>query len=297
MSALNYRKPLLVSGADGVGTKLQLAQSLNQHDTIGIDLVAMCANDVLTQGGAPLFFLDYFACGTLNVDTADTVINGIVTGCKQANCALIGGETAEMPGMYTDGVYDLAGFCVGVVEHDKLIDGRNVRVDDVLIGIASSGPHANGYSLIRKLLDDSGTELTARFMDKTFGETLLEPTKIYVSVMHNLFEECTVKALCHITGGGLTENLPRVLPDEAQAIIDTQSWVRPEIFTWLQDQGGIESKEMYRTFNCGVGMVACVAPKDRDIALQNLNEHGESAWEIGRVNARREGDKPVFFID
>ncbi len=295
IGAAGYRDPLLVSGADGVGTKLKLAAALNQHDTVGLDLVAMCANDVLVQGATPLFFLDYFACGTLDVDRAGTVIDGIAAGCKLAQCALIGGETAEMPGMYAEGEYDLAGFCVGAVERGKLIDGHAVNAGDVLIGIASSGPHANGYSLIRKLLDDSGSQLTDRCGDRTLGEVLLEPTKLYVSAMTRLFEEYTVKALCHITGGGLTENLPRTLPDHTQAVIDTHSWAWPLIFKWLQDQGNIESREMYRTFNCGVGMVVCVAPKDRKMVLHSLEAMGESAWEIGRINARQRGDAPIQF--
>jgi len=296
IGAMNYKDPVLVSGTDGVGTKLKLATEMNQHNTIGIDLVAMCVNDILVQGASPLFFLDYFACGELDVDAASDVINGIAEGCKLADCALIGGETAEMPGMYAAGEYDLAGFCVGAVERADIIDGSTVQAGDALIGIASSGPHSNGYSLIRKVLEVSSDNLTTEFADRTLGEVLLEPTKIYVTAIKQLFQTCDVKTLSHITGGGLTENLPRVVPDNVQVIIDTQSWELPAIFKWLQKEGNIESQEMYRTFNCGVGMVVCVAEKNRDAAIQCLKASGETAWEIGKVEARQEGNELVRFI-
>ncbi len=296
IGAMNYRDPVLVSGTDGVGTKLKLAAEMNQHNTIGIDLVAMCVNDILVQGASPLFFLDYFACGKLDVDAASDVINGIAQGCKLADCALIGGETAEMPGMYAAGEYDLAGFCVGAVERANIIDGSTVRAGDTLIGIASSGPHSNGYSLIRKVLEVSNDILATEFAGRTLGEVLLEPTRIYVAAIKQLFENCNVKALSHITGGGLTENLPRVIPDNVQVNIETQSWELPAIFKWLQNEGNIESEEMFRTFNCGVGMVVCVAEKDRDAAIQCLKSSGETAWQIGKIEVKQEGSDRVRFV-
>ena len=296
IGAMNYKDPVLVSGTDGVGTKLKLATEMDQHTTIGIDLVAMCVNDVLVQGASPLFFLDYFACGELNVDTASDVINGIAQGCKLADCALIGGETAEMPGMYAAGEYDLAGFCVGAVERVDIIDGSTVSAGDTLIGIASSGPHSNGYSLIRKVLEVSGNNLTTEFERRTLGEVLMEPTRIYVASIKQLFQTCDVKTLSHITGGGLTENLPRVIPDNIQVTIDTQSWSFPSIFEWLQNEGNIESNEMYRTFNCGVGMVVCVSEKDKDEAIQCLKTSGEIAWEIGKVEVKQDENERVRFI-
>jgi len=296
IGAMNYRDPVLVSGTDGVGTKLKLAAEMNQHNTIGIDLVAMCVNDILVQGASPLFFLDYFACGKLDVDAASDVINGIAQGCKLADCALIGGETAEMPGMYAAGEYDLAGFCVGAVERADIIDGSTVRAGDTLIGIASSGPHSNGYSLIRKVLEVSNDILATEFAGRTLGEVLLEPTRIYVAAIKQLFENCNVKALSHITGGGLTENLPRVIPDNVQVNIETQSWELPSIFKWLQNEGNIESEEMFRTFNCGVGMVVCVAEKDRDAAIQCLKSSGETAWQIGKIEVKQEGSDRVRFV-
>ncbi len=289
IGAMDYKDPVLVSGTDGVGTKLKLAAEMNQHGTIGIDLVAMCANDILVQGASPLFFLDYFACGKLDVDVASDVINGIAQGCKLAGCALIGGETAEMPGMYANGEYDLAGFCVGAVERKNIIDGNNVEAGDILIGIASSGPHANGYSLIRTVLELSADNLGTEFDGKTLGQVLLEPTKIYVSSIKQLFQTCHVKTLSHITGGGLIENLPRVIPNDTRITIESGSWVLPPIFEWLQKEGNIESEEMYRTFNCGVGMVVCVSEEDKDKAIKNLESSGESAWEIGKVEAKQEG--------
>jgi len=296
IGAMNYRDPVLVSGTDGVGTKLKLAAEMNQHNTIGIDLVAMCVNDILVQGASPLFFLDYFACGKLDVDAASDVINGIAQGCKLADCALIGGETAEMPGMYAAGEYDLAGFCVGAVERADIIDGSTVRAGDTLIGIASSGPHSNGYSLIRNVLEVSNDILATEFAGRTLGEVLLEPTRIYVAAIKQLFENCNVKALSHITGGGLTENLPRVIPDNVQVNIETQSWELPAIFKWLQNEGNIESEEMFRTFNCGVGMVVCVAEKDRDAAIQCLKSSGETAWQIGKIEVKQEGSDRVRFV-
>ena len=279
-----YRQPILVSGTDGVGTKLKLALELNRHDTIGIDLVAMCVNDVLVVGAEPLFFLDYYATGKLNVDIAADVIKGIADGCEQAGAALVGGETAEMPGMYQDGDYDLAGFCVGVVEKAKIIDGNRVQPGDALLALASSGPHSNGYSLIRKVLAVSGAKLDQALTDGlTLGDALLAPTQIYVKPVLKLLELLEVKAIAHITGGGLTENLPRVLPMEVKAVIDTQSWRRPAIFQWLQQQGGVSAAEMWRTFNCGVGMIVCVAAEQADQALVLLREAGETAWRVGEI--------------
>ena len=279
-----YRQPVLVSGTDGVGTKLKLALELNQHDTIGVDLVAMCVNDVLVVGAEPLFFLDYYATSKLDVDVAAEVIKGIADGCEQAGAALVGGETAEMPGMYYDNDYDLAGFCVGVVEKTQIIDGSRVQPGDVLLALASSGPHSNGYSLIRKILTVSGALLDDRIADgRTLGEALLAPTRIYVKPMLKLRETLEVKAIAHITGGGLTENLPRVLPNGVKAIINTQSWRRPAIFHWLQQQGGVSETEMWRTFNCGVGMIVCIAAEQAEHALTLLQEAGESVWRIGDI--------------
>ncbi len=277
-----YREPVLVSGTDGVGTKLMLAQHLGRHDTIGIDLVAMCVNDVLVQGAEPLFFLDYFACGKLDNDIATDVIAGIAEGCLQAGAALIGGETAEMPDMYSDGDYDLAGFTVGAVERDDLIDGSNIAVGDAIIGLASSGPHSNGYSLIRKVLD---REPDAEIDGSPASERLLAPTRIYVKPVLSLLQSITVKGLAHITGGGITENIPRVLQGAVDAEIDTSSWTRGAVFDWLAKTGNIETAEMRRTFNCGVGMVVIVDANNADKAIQVLNEQGESAWQIGRIIA------------
>jgi phosphoribosylformylglycinamidine cyclo-ligase len=280
-----YRQPVLVSGTDGVGTKLKLALELNRHDTIGIDLVAMCVNDVLVVGAEPLFFLDYYATGRLDVDVAATVIQGIAEGCEQAGAALVGGETAEMPGMYGEGDYDLAGFCVGVVEKARIIDGSRVKPGDALLGLASSGPHSNGYSLIRKILAVSGAKLDQPFADGTLGAALLAPTRIYVKPILKLLEHIEVHAIAHITGGGLTENLPRVLPANTKAVIEMPSWQRPAIFQWLQQQGGVAETEMRRTFNCGVGLVVCVAADDAERVRAMLREAGETAWVLGRVTA------------
>jgi phosphoribosylformylglycinamidine cyclo-ligase len=278
-----YKQPVLVSGTDGVGTKLRLAMDMGIHDTIGIDLVAMCVNDLVVAGAEPLFFLDYYATGALNVDTAADVVVGIGHGCELAGCALVGGETAEMPGMYEGEDYDLAGFCVGVVEKSNIIDGSSVSAGDVLLGVASSGPHSNGYSLIRKILEISDADLQQTFGDSTLGQALLIPTTIYVKALLALFAEVKVKALSHITGGGLLENLPRVLPENCNARIDTNSWQWPEIFQWLQAQGNVETTEMYRTFNCGAGMVLCVAPQDAEKAVSMLEQAGHRAWEIGSI--------------
>jgi phosphoribosylformylglycinamidine cyclo-ligase len=255
------------------------------HDTIGIDLVAMCVNDLIVTGAEPLFFLDYYATGALCVDTAVDVVEGIGRGCELAGCSLVGGETAEMPGMYEGEDYDLAGFCVGVVEKSDIIDGSSVGAGDVLIGIASSGPHSNGYSLIRKILDVSGADLNQVMGDTTLGKALLTPTTIYVKAMLNLFNKVPVKALSHITGGGLLENIPRVLPDNCNAQIDTNSWQMPDVFKWLQSQGNVASDEMYRTFNCGVGMVICVAEADVSATLEQLNGFGHHAWKIGQTTS------------
>jgi phosphoribosylformylglycinamidine cyclo-ligase len=278
-----YREPVLVSGTDGVGTKLRLAMDLGIHHTVGIDLVAMCVNDLVVAGAEPLFFLDYYATGALDVETAADVVSGIGTGCELAGCALVGGETAEMPGMYQGEDYDLAGFCVGVVEKSRIIDGSAVKAGDVLIGVASSGPHSNGYSLVRKVLEVTGADLQQSLGDATLGQALLMPTTIYVKALLALFKQVEVKALSHITGGGLLENLPRVLPAGCQAEIATGSWQWPGIFQWLQSAGNIETNEMYRTFNCGVGMVLCVAQENVEESLSILQEGGHHAWEIGRI--------------
>ena len=278
-----YRQPVLVSGTDGVGTKLKLALELNRHDTIGVDLVAMCVNDVLVVGAEPLFFLDYYATGALDVEVAATVIKGIADGCEQAGAALVGGETAEMPGMYQDGDYDLAGFCVGVVEKSRIIDANRVRVGDELLGLASSGPHSNGYSLIRKILAVSGASLDQPLAGSTLGDALLAPTRIYVKPILKLLERVEIRAIAHITGGGLTENLPRVLPADTRALINVASWQRPAVFRWLQQRGNVADSEMWRTFNCGVGMVVCVAPEAVDTALASLRDAGETAWRLGHV--------------
>ncbi|HXH03087.1 MAG TPA: phosphoribosylformylglycinamidine cyclo-ligase [Candidatus Competibacteraceae bacterium] len=281
-----YRQPVLVSGTDGVGTKLKLAMELGKHETIGIDLVAMCVNDIVVTGAEPLFFLDYYATGRLDVDSAASVIAGIARGCELAGAALVGGETAEMPGMYQGSDYDLAGFCVGVVEKSRIIDGSTVRPGDVLLGLASSGPHSNGYSLIRKIVAQSGARLEQPFAEgRSLGEVLLEPTRIYVKPLLRLIDTVQVKALAHITGGGLTENIPRVLPAGTIARIDATSWTRPAVFDWLQTQGGVAEAEMARTFNCGVGMVVCVPAADAESALACLREAGETAWRLGEIGA------------
>jgi len=280
-----YREPVLVSGTDGVGTKLKLALQLGRHDSIGIDLVAMCANDIVVTGAEPLFFLDYYATGHLDVEVATEVVRGIARGCELAGAALTGGETAEMPGIYAQGDYDLAGFCVGVVEKSRIIRPERVRPGDRLIGLASSGPHSNGYSLIRKVLEVSGADLRMPLGSTSLGSALLEPTRIYVKPLLALGQQLDIHALAHITGGGLPENLPRVLPEGTRAVIDGHSWERPEVFRWLQQQGGIAENEMLRTFNCGVGMVVCVAEADTERSLEILRTHGEQAWLLGRIEA------------
>lgn len=290
-----YKNPILVSGTDGVGTKLKLAIDLGIHDTVGIDLVAMCVNDIIVQGAEPLFFLDYFATGKLDVETAASVISGIGRGCELAGAALVGGETAEMPGMYADGEYDLAGFCVGIVDKDKVLNGNKVKVGDKLIGIASSGPHSNGYSLIRKIIAHSHSTLSDRFNGKTLGETLLEPTRIYVKSLLALLDKVSVHAFAHITGGGLTENLPRVLPEGLEANIDLSSWTFPEIFLWLQKQGNVSRADMLTTFNCGIGMIVCVSPDDEKSALEVLRSTGETVFVIGEL-AASEGKPQVNYI-
>lgn len=278
-----YPAPVLVSGTDGVGTKLRLAIDMQRFDTVGIDLVAMCVNDVIVQGAEPLFFLDYYATSQLSVDQAAAVIRGIAAGCKEANAALLGGETAEMPGMYAPGDIDLAGFCVGVVDRSKLIDGSAVAAGDVLIGLASSGPHSNGYSLIRRVLALSDHGPRMPWQNTTIGNHLLTPTRIYVKTILSLLAHCPVHAMAHITGGGLPGNVVRVIPDTLDAVIDSAAWLRPKVFDWLQDTGGIASHEMYRTFNCGIGMVVVVASADAGRALQLLGECGEIAFLIGEI--------------
>ncbi|MGA9367488.1 MAG: phosphoribosylformylglycinamidine cyclo-ligase [Steroidobacteraceae bacterium] len=284
-----YRHPVLVSGTDGVGTKLRLAIDAARHDTIGIDLVAMCANDIVVQGAEPLFFLDYYATGKLRVDVAEAVIRGIVEGCTQAGAALVGGETAEMPGIYQGEDYDLAGFCVGVVEKDKIIDGRAVCAGDAMIGLASSGPHSNGYSLIRKLVALSGAGSDTELDGRPVLDRLLAPTRIYVKPLLALARQLEVHALAHITGGGLTDNIPRVLPDGLEAVLERRRWHRDPIFDWLQQIGRIEPVEMYRTFNCGIGMVAVVPQKQASQALALLTAQGESAQLIGEIRSGSRG--------
>jgi phosphoribosylformylglycinamidine cyclo-ligase len=288
-----YHVPVLVSGTDGVGTKLKLAFTLGCHDTVGIDLVAMSVNDVLVQGAEPLFFLDYFACGKLDVDIAARVIKGIAQGCESAGCALIGGETAEMPGMYPPGEYDLAGFAVGVVEKSKIIDGHSIGPGDAVIGIASSGPHSNGYSLIRRIVADRN-ELDMDFHGQSLGSTLMAPTRIYVKSVLALLRTTPVKGLAHITGGGLLDNIPRVLPNDTCAVLQQSRWERPEIFAWLQKKGRIVEREMHRTFNCGIGMVAIVAPEYSEAALRALRDCGETAWVIGEVRKRHGADEQTI---
>jgi phosphoribosylformylglycinamidine cyclo-ligase len=284
-----YKRPVLVSGTDGVGTKLRLAIDTGRHDTIGIDLVAMCANDIVVQGAEPLFFLDYYATGKLRVDVAEAVIRGIVEGCAQAGAALVGGETAEMPGMYHGDDYDLAGFCVGVVEKESIIDGSRTRAGDVVIGLASSGPHSNGYSLIRKLLTLSGPEVEAPLEGRPLIERLLAPTRIYVKSLLELIRAVPVSALAHITGGGLSDNIPRVLPEGLETVLERRKWHRDPVFDWLQRAGRIEQAEMYRTFNCGIGMVAIVPADQADASLALLAARGESASVIGEVRPGTRG--------
>jgi len=292
-----YTRPILVSGTDGVGTKLRLAMDLNCHSTIGIDLVAMCTNDLIVTGAEPLFFLDYYATGHLNVDVAASVIDGIGTGCELSGCALVGGETAEMPGMYEGEDYDLAGFCVGVVEKEEIITGNDVAAGNVLIGMASSGPHSNGYSLIRKIIEVSDADLSADLDGQPISTALMEPTRIYVKPLLDLFKKQPIRALAHITGGGLLENLPRVLPNHTKAVINTSSWQWPAIFSWLQENGNVDTEEMYRTFNCGVGMVLCVSADSAEKTLQILNDAGEKAWTIGSIEPSSDAEPSVIIAE
>ncbi|WP_144821525.1 phosphoribosylformylglycinamidine cyclo-ligase [Marinobacter piscensis] len=285
-----YEEPVLVSGTDGVGTKLRLAMQLDKHDSIGIDLVAMCVNDLIVGGAEPLFFLDYYATGKLNVDIAANVVAGIGQGCEQAGCSLVGGETAEMPGMYEGDDYDLAGFCVGIAERSRIIDGSNAQAGDVILALESSGPHSNGYSLIRKILEVSNADLNQACGDTTLADALMAPTRIYVKNLLQLMREVDVSALSHITGGGLPENIPRVLPQGLIATIDTQSWELPPVFQWLQEAGGVASEEMYRTFNCGIGMVVCVPENQKDLALDTLRALGEKAWQVGEIERAEDAD-------
>ena len=289
-----YKKPVLVSGTDGVGTKPKLAIDLNKHDTIGIDLVAMCVNDILVLGAEPLFFLDYYATGELKAEIAASVVAGIADGCRQSGASLIGGETAEMPGMYSKGDYDLAGFCVGVVEKEAIIDGSKVNEGDTMIALASSGPHSNGYSLIRKVIEVSKATLSQDCGGVSLGEALLAPTRIYVSSILSVLKTIDIHAMAHITGGGLSENIPRVLPAATQAVIQKNSWEFPEVFKWLQRSGNIEQSEMTRTFNCGVGMVIIVASEDADDAIDLFTRCGETAWRLGQIE-KQTGEEQVAF--
>ncbi len=295
-----YQEPVLVSGTDGVGTKLKLAFALNKHDTVGQDLVAMSVNDILVQGAESLFFLDYFACGKLNVNVAADVVAGIAKGCELAGCALIGGETAEMPDMYPDGEYDLAGFAVGVVEKSKIINGKNIKNGDVILGLASSGVHSNGYSLVRKIVEISGVDLkSAEKFDgeKTLAQAILEPTKIYVKpVLAAINADVKIKGIAHITGGGLSENIPRVLPENVIAELQYKNWVRPKIFDWLQQNGNIADAEMARTFNCGIGLILVVAAEEVAKLTQILQDHGEKVFQIGEIKARQNDEHQVKII-
>ena len=291
-----FKEPILVSGTDGVGTKLKLAFELNKHDTVGIDLVAMSVNDILVQGAEPLFFLDYFACGKLEVGVAAQVIKGIAAGCEQSGCALVGGETAEMPGMYPAGEYDLAGFAVGCADKSKLIDGTTIAAGDVVLGLASSGAHSNGYSLIRKLIEKSGIDFESDFHGRKFKDVVMEPTRIYVKSLLKLIDALPVKGMAHITGGGITENIPRVLPEGLTAEIKASGWQLPPLFQWLQKQGNIIPSEMYKTFNCGIGMAIVVAKEHVAEAKALLESSGETVFEIGHVRAQNAGEAPTIVV-
>jgi phosphoribosylformylglycinamidine cyclo-ligase len=291
-----YREPVLVSGTDGVGTKLRLAFQLNRHDTVGQDLVAMSVNDILVQGAEPLFFLDYFACGKLDVGTAATVVEGIARGCELSGCALIGGETAEMPDMYPAGEYDLAGFAVGAVEKSKIIDGKSIRPGDAVLGLASSGAHSNGYSLIRRIVERAKPDLAADFHGRPFADALIAPTRIYVKSMLKLMESVTVKGMAHITGGGLTGNVPRVLPGNVTAVIEKSAWPPPPLFQWLQQEGNVADDEMHRVFNCGIGMVVVVAAADAARAAELLTATGETVYALGRIEARQPGQEQTLIV-
>ena len=287
-----YKNPVLVTGTDGVGTKLMLAFKLGRHDTVGQDLVAMSVNDILVQGAKSLFFLDYYACGKLDVDVAARVVAGVAKGCELAGCALIGGETAEMPGMYPEGEYDLAGFAVGVVEKDAIIDGRSILPGDVVLGLASSGPHSNGFSLIRKVVEVSGADWNMPFDGATLADRAMEPTRIYVKQVLSVMKSVTIKGMAHITGGGLLENIPRVLPEGVQAQIDGSSWKRPAIFDWLQEKGNIDAHEMHRVFNNGIGLAVIVAAVDAERAMKAFEAEGETVYRIGEIAALPEGEAP-----
>jgi phosphoribosylformylglycinamidine cyclo-ligase len=290
-----FREPVLVSGTDGVGTKLKLAFELNRHDTVGIDLVAMSVNDILVQGAEPLFFLDYFACGKLDVPTATDVIKGIAAGCELAGCALIGGETAEMPGMYPDGEYDLAGFAVGAVEKSRIIDGRKIVPGDVVLGLASSGIHSNGFSLVRKILSVARPDINADFHGRPLADVLMAPTRIYVKPLLALMEKIDVHGMVHITGGGLVENIPRVLQPDLTAELQREGWTMPPLFSWLQQHGGVADTEMHRVFNCGIGMAVIVSRDDADAAIDQLSAAGESVSRIGQIRARQ-GDEAQTIV-
>ena len=289
-----YEAPVLVAGTDGVGTKLKLALELGIHDTVGIDLVAMCVNDLIVQGAEPLFFLDYYATGKLSIDVAKDVISGIAKGCEISGSALIGGETAEMPGMYEEGDYDLAGFCVGAVDKPKVIDGQSVEAGQVIIGLTSSGPHSNGYSLVRKIIEHVNADLKQDFDGRSLGQALMAPTQIYVKPLLSLFENIDVHALAHITGGGLLENIPRVLPENTQATIDKRSWQQPEIFNWLQQNGNVAEEEMYRTFNCGIGMVVIVDESDQDDTIAHFANEEFKASVIGTIESATGSPKVII---
>ena len=291
-----YKEPVLVSGTDGVGTKLKLAFHLHKHDTVGIDLVAMSVNDILVQGAEPLFFLDYFACGKLDVDTAAQVVGGIAQGCEQAGCALIGGETAEMPGMYPAGEYDLAGFAVGAVEKSLIIDGRSIAPGDVVLGLASSGAHSNGYSLLRRIIERANPDMNADFQGRPLREVVMEPTRIYVKPLLALMKGLRVKGMAHITGGGLVENVPRVLSDGLTAVLHRDAWVMPPLFGWLQQHGGVADAEMHRVFNCGIGMAVIVAAADAPRAMAELAAAGETVWRIGEIAERAAGQAQTVVV-
>ena len=294
LASHQYKEPILVAGTDGVGTKLKLAITSAQHHTIGIDLVAMCVNDLIVQGAEPLFFLDYYASSKLDIGIASEVIKGIGIGCQQAGCALLGGETAEMPGLYQHHDYDLAGFSVGIVEKERLIDGSQIQLGDAIIALASSGPHSNGYSLIRKVIERSQANLNDRFADNTLGKTLLTPTKIYVKSILNLLRTQSIHGIAHITGGGLLENIPRILPDNYAASLDANSWQWPEIFHWLQQQGNISDNEMLLTFNCGIGMILVVPATDATNCIETLAASGETAWRVGEITERKPNTTAVL---
>jgi phosphoribosylformylglycinamidine cyclo-ligase len=291
-----FKEPVLVSGTDGVGTKLKLAFQLNKHDTVGIDLVAMSVNDILVQGAEPLFFLDYFACGKLEVDVAADVIKGIAAGCEASGCALVGGETAEMPGMYPAGEYDLAGFAVGCVDKANIIDGSTITEGDVVLGLASSGAHSNGYSLIRKLIEQSGIDMESDFEGQKFKDVVMAPTKLYVKSILALQEKLPIKGMAHITGGGITENIPRVLPAGLTAEIHAKSWELPPLFKWLQVQGNIADAEMYKTFNCGIGMAVILSKENAAVAQKTLEDNGEKVYHIGNIRAKKENEAPTVVI-